>query len=257
MKKISFLFKRPLKNNLLELVILFLAITLGFLAENYREIYVEKQRSKKLLFSLYIDLKGDLEQFAAFTKTREQLFENVYLFIDDVEARGLLKKDLKQQKLFAKAIFSWVYFEPNTANIDQIISSGALRYIGDDEIIHQIGVIQSQSTAIMDRQEREQEYFLNYLQPLMHQYYNFKWVNTNFVRKWDSYVNAMAKIESINTKEADYMFWENNPDLQQKIINLFENYLFIIRGSYNSNFDDYINEINDMILLIENKLSIE
>ena len=178
----TLLSKISLKSSLLELLILFVAITMGFLVENYRETYLEEQRSERLLNSLHIDLQGDIVRFDEFTGLRKTLIDDVYHFIDDVEKRGLLENDMKQQKLFAKAIFNWTYFEPNTANIEQIISSGALRYLGDDELIHQIGMMQSRNLLLMDRQEREQEYFLNYLQPMMHQYYNFKWLNKNYVR---------------------------------------------------------------------------
>ena len=32
-------------------------------------------------------------------------------------------------KVYFNAIFSWTYFNPNVANIEQVISSGALRYL--------------------------------------------------------------------------------------------------------------------------------
>ena len=34
-----------------------------------------------------------------------------------------------RQSLFANAIFSWTYYNPNVANIEQVISSGALQVI--------------------------------------------------------------------------------------------------------------------------------
>lgn len=174
MKK-SLLFEKidPI-SRLIEMVILFFAISLGFIVENYREDYSEQLNSEKLISSLLKDLKGDLIRFDEFTELRKTLIKDVYSFIDDVEKNGLKKNDLDQQILFAKAIFNWTYFKPNKANIEQIISSGALRYLGEDDLIYQIGIIEASTISIIDRQEREQEYFLNYLQPLMHEYYNFK-----------------------------------------------------------------------------------
>ena len=249
-------------SRIVELIILFIAVTLGFVVENYREDYSEKKNSIELLNSLKIDLEKDLERFDDFTARRKVLIENVYLFIDDVTQRGLLRDDFKQQNLFANAIFNWSYFNPNVANIEQVISSGALRYLGNDALKNQIGVLESKSIAINDRQEREQEYFLNYLQPLMHQYYNFKWINTTYVRKWDTeknqwgtYEEALKNILKLNPSQKDLMFWKNDPNLQSKLINLFENYVFILRSSYVVNFEAYLTEVKKTITTIEDNIN--
>lgn len=249
-------------SRIVELIILFIAVTLGFVVENFREDYSEKKNSIELLNSLKIDLEKDLERFDDFTARRKELIENVYLFIDDIEKRGLLNNDFKQQNLFANAIFSWSYFNPNVANIEQVISSGALRYLGNDMLKNQIGVLESRSIAINDRQEREQEYFLNYLQPLMHQYYNFKWINKTYVRKWDTeknqwgtYEDALNNILKLNPSQKDLMFWEKDINLQNKLINLFENYVFILRSSYVVNFGAYLGEVRKTIKTIEENIN--
>ncbi len=144
-------------------MILFIAVSLGFVVENYREDYSEKQNAKELLSSMLTDLQEDIIRFETFSDARKKLINDVYSFIDDVENRGLLKDDLIQQKLFSMTIFNWTYFEPNTANIEQVISSGALRYLGNDELIHQIGVLESQNLSTMNRQKREQEFFFKLL----------------------------------------------------------------------------------------------
>tara|TARA_A100001015_G_scaffold303181_1_gene392451 strand:- start:743 stop:1435 length:693 start_codon:yes stop_codon:yes gene_type:complete len=230
---------------------------LGFVVENYREDYSEKQNAKELLSSMLTDLQEDIIRFETFSDARKKLINDVYSFIDDVENRGLLKDDLIQQKLFSMTIFNWTYFEPNTANIEQVISSGALRYLGNDELIHQIGVLESQNLSTMNRQKREQEFFLNYLQPLMHKHYNFKWINSNFVRNWESFYHANEKLAKVNPSSKDLMFWVDNTELKKTIINLFENYVFILRASYGANYDEYLHEINDTIQIIELHLETE
>lgn len=235
------------------MLIFFSAISLGFIVENYREDYSEKKNSEKLISSLLIDLKGDLKRFDEFTELRKSLINDVYHFIDDIEKNGLNNYNLEQQILFAKAIFNWTYFKPNIANIEQIISSGALRYLGEDELIYQIGILEASNNSLIDRQEREQEYFLNYLQPLMHKYYNFKWLNKNYIRKWDSFENSIKLLKEDTDKEREYMFWEKDKNLEKKIINLFENYVFILRSSFGVVYDEYLNQIEKTILLIEKK----
>jgi hypothetical protein len=253
MEKTSF-FKRidPI-SKLIEMLIFFSAISLGFIVENYREDYSEKKNSEKLISSLLIDLKGDLKRFDEFSELRRSLINDVYHFIDDIEKNGLNNYNIEQQILFAKAIFNWTYFKPHIANIEQIISSGALRYLGEDELIYQIGILEASNNSLIDRQEREQEYFLNYLQPLMHKYYNFKWLNKNYIRNWDSYENSINLMQEDANKEKEYMFWEKDKNLEKKIINLFENYVFILRSSFGVVYDEYLNQIDKTIQLIEKK----
>ena len=257
MSTASLIEKYNIKSRLIELVILFIAVSLRFVVENYREDYSEKQNAKELLSSMLTDLQEDIIRFETFSDARKKLINDVYSFIDDVENRGLLKDDLIQQKLFSMTIFNWTYFEPNTANIEQVISSGALRYLGNDELIHQIGVLESQNLSTMNRQKREQEFFLNYLQPLMHKHYNFKWINSNFVRNWESFYHANEKLAKVNPSSKDLMFWVDNTELKKTIINLFENYVFILRASYGVNYDEYLHEINDTIQIIELHLETE
>tara|TARA_B100001250_G_scaffold413594_1_gene448249 strand:+ start:1574 stop:2359 length:786 start_codon:yes stop_codon:yes gene_type:complete len=259
MNKVSFFEKFNLTSRLIELVILFIAVTLGFIGDNYREDLSEKNNAKKLLSSMEIDLKEDLVRFETFIQVRKKLIKDVYNFIDDADKRGLLKHDVEQHTLFAIAIFNWNYFKPNTANIDQVISSGALRYLGNDTLINQIGVLESKNISLIDRQEREQEFFLNYLQPLMHKYYNFKWANDSYVRKWEAFskdfwVTYDKRVDEINPSNRDMMFWNNSNDLKIKIINLFENYVFILRSSHFTNYDDYLDQIKKTIQLINSTL---
>ena len=259
MNKVSFFEKYNLTSRLIELIILFIAVTLGFIADNYREDLSESYNANKLLSSMEIDLKEDLVRFEKFVKVRKKLIKDVYAFIDDVDKRGLLKDDVHQHTLFAIAIFNWNYFKPNTANIDQVISSGALRYLGNDTLINQIGVLESKNISLIDRQEREQEFFLNYLQPLMHKYYNFKWANYSYVRQWedfsrDFWTSYDKRVDEINPSNKNMMFWNNSIELKIKIINLFENYVFILRSSHYTHYDDYIDQIKKTILLIESTL---
>ncbi|MDA9843288.1 hypothetical protein N9C47_00360 [Flavobacteriaceae bacterium] len=92
-----------------------------------------------------------------------------------------------------------------------------------------------------------------HLQPLMHQYYNFKWLNNNYVRNWDTFENSISVLKTNPNNTREYMFWEEDKIFEKKIINLFENYVFILRSSFGVNYDEYINQVKKTISLIEEK----
>ena len=52
--------KINLRSRIVEIVILFLAVTIGFVVDEYRDEYSEKKNSKELLLALKIDLEKDL-----------------------------------------------------------------------------------------------------------------------------------------------------------------------------------------------------
>src|ERR1700760_4875028 len=55
---------KPWKEYLLEGLMIFLAVFMGFIAENIREGYGEKQREKEYIHSIVQDLKSDTLQSA-------------------------------------------------------------------------------------------------------------------------------------------------------------------------------------------------
>jgi len=63
--------KKQWSEYLLEFFMLFLAVFLGFIAENVRERYVEKQRAKEYIESFYEDLKTDTARIASFIEFDE------------------------------------------------------------------------------------------------------------------------------------------------------------------------------------------
>lgn len=58
---------KRLKHYFFEFFMLFLAVFCGFLAENFREHQVEKQRAREYIFSFYEDLKTDSSRMSYYT----------------------------------------------------------------------------------------------------------------------------------------------------------------------------------------------
>ena len=62
------------------------------------------------------------------------------------------------------------------------------------------------------------------------------------------------KVDEINPGNRDMMLWNNSTELKIKIINLFENWVFILRSSHFTNYDDYLIQIQKTIQLINSNL---
>lgn len=118
---------------LLEFLMLFLAVFLGFVAENMREHAVERMRATKLTSSLINDLRRDtaeLNRLTSFCKLQLQRTDSL---------RSLLKTpfdEVRQQdfyRLIRQVQVSYAFVSAN-ATTNQLKNAGYLRYFSKDSL---------------------------------------------------------------------------------------------------------------------------
>ena len=150
---------KSIRQHLTEFFMLFAAVTLGFFAENIREIYVENHRAEELAVSFYQDLRADELALKEFIVGRNQHRKSLDSLIKDLDKRGIQLKDKQQYIWIFLDFFRWVYFEPKHANLDQIINSGSLRYFKNPKLVAEISELNVRMNGLMQRQEREKNFF--------------------------------------------------------------------------------------------------
>jgi hypothetical protein len=111
-----------------EFFMLFLAVTLGFFVENQREHYIEKLRAKEFARSLIADLAAD----TAFLNNTISIYDTLSGNIDSF-LRVAASPDLKTTPggtiyYYGDAANSGFRMAFNTATLEQLKSSGSLRY---------------------------------------------------------------------------------------------------------------------------------
>jgi hypothetical protein len=164
---------------LLEFFMLFLAVFLGFVAENMRESNVEHTREKEYAVELYKELHADSLAFAQKLTARlskEQDCDYMYSYLKDSSLTDLPKKFYPAYTIVFYLINSYS-FEPKDGVLSQLKSSGALRYFKDPELQKLFGDISVAINNVRYRNEQEYQFFANPIKPFMLQHYDFKWVN--------------------------------------------------------------------------------
>ena len=68
------------------------------------------------------------------------------------------------------------------------------------------------------------------------------------------YQLALKNIKTVNPSGQHLMLWNEDNKKKKELINLFENYVFILRSSYVVSFDSYLSELNNTIDLIEDNI---
>lgn len=118
--------KKGLKEYLLEGLMIFLAVTMGFIAENIRENISEHKRAIEFARSYYGDIKKDTAL----------LHQALHFSAHKIAAIDSIENDMHQAPaawndtvIFAKGIVASAVlpFEPSTENYEQMKSSGVLR----------------------------------------------------------------------------------------------------------------------------------
>jgi hypothetical protein len=121
------------KEYVAEFLMLFLAVSMGFVAENIREKHTENERSEELMQAFVSDLKENQKQLDSLI-TNNKRVSNYYETLAFQHGFDDKPIDLKE---LAVSIDLWMYRFLNKKTIfEQMKSTGALRYIQNKDILN-------------------------------------------------------------------------------------------------------------------------
>jgi hypothetical protein len=123
--------KKPWKEYLLEGLMIFLAVTMGFFAESLREHINEKSRAQDFAVALYADLKADTVEMREYLRYHKKAVANI-----DTLMQLLGDNDPKQVpsgKLYWFGLWGGAFrvFIPHDATFTEMKSSGSLRFFAN------------------------------------------------------------------------------------------------------------------------------
>ena len=122
-----------------EFLMLFLAVTLGFFVENQREHYIEHQREKEFIKSLFNDIKSDTTNIAKIIIARsakERMLDSLSFMMNSPRPGDLVKQIYPYAVYVARTLP--YRFIPNDGTMQQLKNSGALRLIRKRAVVDSI-----------------------------------------------------------------------------------------------------------------------
>ena len=123
------------KEYITEFLMLFLAVSMGFIAENLREKHIENERSEELMQAFIMDIKENQKQLDSLIKNNKRIS---YYYDTLAFVHGFSKKPINLKAL-AVNMDLWMYrFQNKKTIFEQMKSTGALRYIQDKEILNAV-----------------------------------------------------------------------------------------------------------------------
>ncbi len=160
---------------LLEFLMLFLAVFLGFIAENQREHMVEESRARQYASSLIEDLKADTAELNTTISGTRNYALNADTLLSELDKPASVQNDTLLQRLTARLeVFN--FYDPQLGTYNQLKNSGSLRYFSI-EISKRLNHYETYANYILKMSNQHLEFRTELLLPFIN-----KITNTRFIR---------------------------------------------------------------------------
>jgi hypothetical protein len=202
---------KPWKEYLLEGLMIFLAVTLGFFAENFREHITENSRENEFAKVLYAELKDDSAAAAIKLASRlEKEKEMDYLsnFFKDSSLTDLPKRLYPAFSISLYLINNYS-FEPKDGILSQLRNSGSLRYFKSVELQKLLGDLSVNINNVRYRNEQEYQFFASPVKLFLLKYYDWSWLDR--LRTEDTVGIVVDVIKR---------YYQSNHVIESKILNI-------------------------------------
>ena len=209
---------KPWKEYLLEGLMIFIAVTLGYGAENIREHYVETKKAIISAGNLYVDVLEDSVRYEQ-TLQKRYLQDSCYEIIKDIYKK---EKTIQDTPIFYLSYITiWKRYLPmmNTIALDEVKNSGTLKFIEDDKLKVAIQKYANMGSGLKSREAREFDFIDKTIDPITLNHFDFDYfiqlTKSNNGKPFQIINNRIVinipipsdlKIRNANKLDLDYFF---------------------------------------------------
>ncbi|GAC1306681.1 MAG: hypothetical protein NVSMB24_17360 [Mucilaginibacter sp.] len=227
--------KKGLKEYLLEGLMIFLAVMMGFFAESYREHISENSRANEYAATLYSDLKLDtaeLNGYLTYFKFGKANVDTLMQLLADADP-----KQVSSGKLYWFGLYGGAYriFTPHDATLLELKNSGSLRFFGDKVINRKLALYDELCQAMKKIDDLEAGIYTD-VRKARAGLFEFKYNDiTNNISHMKDKKAMKAKIDS---------FKRTNPPLLSYDKTRFNEYVELVRSRF---FDRKVNNADSLL----------
>lgn len=156
---------------------IFIAVTMGFIAENIREHISEKSKAGEYAASLYKEMYADSTSMAkklALRATKENQIQYFRSYVSDSSLEHVTD-ELYYSFAWSFVMTTSVIFEPNGGVLNELKSSGSLRYFKDIALQRMISDISVSIAKLRSRNAQEYSFVEDITRPFTIRHFDFKW----------------------------------------------------------------------------------
>lgn len=208
--------KKKWSEYIIEFVMLFAAVTLGFFVENYREHYVEKMREEQFIQDIRKDIIFDSLQLSKLNfqnKSRRQYYDSLLV----IYKKGNWQEEIPAIQKYNSILSGKSAWEPRQETYKQLISTGSLRFFSDRKFVEELKEYEIQLSKLAFRRQRFLQHMYDFYEPINQKHFitlydrpedNYK-VVTGFLNGKKNIENPYLSIKKLNHQESfdmiDYM----------------------------------------------------
>lgn len=223
---------KPWKEYLLEGIMIFIAVSLGYAAENLREHFLENKKAIVMARNLFFDVKADSATMAKTLRNRANQ-DSCFEIVNEYYNNNTIKNKIPE--LYAAHSRMTLRMLPimNSLALEQIKNSGALNYVEDENLKILIQAYDGLNRGLKLRENREFDYINRFVDPLTLTNFKYKFyreingkvrIENNMLTikipvpdhlalnkqnefDWDTYFSVMGMLKTIrNSTDRDYIF---------------------------------------------------
>jgi hypothetical protein len=202
---------KPWKEYLLEGLMIFVAVTLGYGAENVREHYVETKKAIISAKNLYVDVINDSIGYEK-TRSNRSLQDSCFEIINAHYNNNELDKEIPAVYAAHGHITRRMLYQMNTLALDEVKSSGTLKFLESDELKAAIQRYASLGAGLKLREQREYGYIDRMLDPISTKNFEFNFnraAGNNFKIKDNKIVISVPIPPDVKIMKKDQLDWDN------------------------------------------------
>jgi hypothetical protein len=214
--------KKGIKEYLLEGLMIFVAVTMGFFAESLRETINEHDRAKEFAVTLYADLKADTVDLKSYIKYFDRGAKSVDTLMILLSANN--PQQIPSGKLYWFGLWGGAYrmFAPHDATLIEMKNSGSLRYFSNHAINRGVAQYDQLCQKMKIYETNEQGIYIE-VRKLRAQIFDFK---------YNEIANNITRIKNNNYQAAVDSLVKANPPLLSYDKVLFNQYIEMVSSRF-------------------------
>jgi hypothetical protein len=243
--------RKKWKHYLWEFLMLFLAVFCGFLAEYQLEHKIERDRANDFAKTLYAEIKRDtasLHEIRYRTATAFHSMDTLVAILSEPEYEkrsGLLYYHC------GLGMYNF-FFTANEATLQQMKSSGAIRYFKNKELVT---AITEYEYLIRLTYQLETNLYMNYLETRKAQLKLFDTRHIYSSKAWENSYSGMLNFLS-QLKDRSIALLSKNPELIAEFRNWAQNRSELAKLKVNQ-YDRYLESANKLLVALKNEYTID